>query len=255
MRTLLVGFFALAACSGSNDTMSGDDGPPPPPPPGDEEAQIQQDYDDVAAVVGANVNSGELSAMVDSINLSYGRIPPDLVENPPGILTGTRNGLAISYKFYCRDTADLPTPCNGLEDHLHLRVDWTGTISSANAAMDGLTRTGSWIARDIITPTPRVGGHGTTSFTASLATGVYDVSIADEFGHVKFDALAPLLPIGGGTMDLTLTVHRSRDAVGDRDFVVTAHLDVTAPDVATISLDGVHSYDLTISSGAVVRVN
>jgi len=251
MRTLLVSFAALAACSGSE--MQGDDGTTPPPPD-DEEANILQDYDDVAASIGANVQSGELAAMVDSVGMAYGRLPADFIENPPGVLIGTRNGLQLKYKFYCRDAAEAPLPCNGFEDHEHVHVSWTGTISSATAAVDGLTRDGNWIVRDVVTPTPRAGGHGTTAFNASMATGTYAFSFSDEFASVRFDALAPALPTAG-TMDLMLTIHRTRDVVGDRDFTATAHVEFVGPDAATISLDGVHTYDLTLSTGAVVRVN
>lgn len=257
MRTLLVGFLALVACSNGDAVPNGDDGSGGGGggDGGGEAAQIQQDYDDVAAAVGVDVNTGELAAMVDAVNLAYGRLPAGFTQDPPGTLTGTRGGLQVQYKFYCRDAADQITPCNGAENHLHVRVQYSGSISSASGAVDGLTRDGSWIVRDVALPTPRVGGEGTTAFTAALATGTYDTSVMDTFGHVVFDAASPLVPTGGGTMDLMLTVHRTRDAVGDRDFAMAAHIEFTGPDAATINLDGVHTYDLTVSTGVVVRVD
>jgi hypothetical protein len=256
MRTLLASLLALAACSNGGGVPSGDDGSGGGGGGGgDEAAQIQQDYDDVAAAVGVNINTGELAAMVDAVNMAYGRLPAGFVEDPPGSLTGSRGGLSVQYKFYCRDDADAVTPCDGAENHEHVRVQYSGSISSASGAVDGLTRDGAWIVRDVATPTPRVGGEGTIAFAAMMATGSYEISVMDTFGHVLFEAASPLVPIGGGTMDLMLTVHRTRDAVGDRDFAIAAHIDFTGRDAAIINLDGVHTYDLTVSTGVVVRVD
>jgi len=252
MRTLLVGIFALAACSTGEAVPSADDGSGGGGGGGD--PQIQQDYDDVAAAVGVNLETGELAAMVDAVDLAYGRVPAGFTLDPAGTLTGSRGGLEVQYTSYCRDAADAVAPCDGAETEEHVRVQWTGSIASASGAVDGLTRDGEWIVRDVATPTPRVGGDGTTAFTATLATGTYDVSVMDAFDRVLFDAVNPAVPIGGGTMDLELTVHRTRDAVGDRDFAMAAHIELTGRDAATINLDGVHTYDLTVSTGVVVRV-
>ena len=252
MRILLVGIFALAACTTGEAVPSGDDGSGGG---GRGDPQIQQDYDDVAAAVGVNLETGELAAMVDAVDLAYGRTPAGFTLDPAGTLTGSRGGLQVQYASFCRDAADAIAPCDGAETEERVRVQWTGSISSASGAVDGLTRDGAWIVRDVATPTPRVGGDGTTAFTATMATGTYDISVMDSFDRVLFDAVNPAVPIGGGTMDLELAVHRTRAAVGDRDFAIAAHIDFTGPDTATINLDGVHSYDLTVSTGVVVRVD
>jgi hypothetical protein len=186
--------------------------------------------------------------MVDAVGLAYGRIPAGFTEmattGEARIASGTRDGLSISYKFYCRDDADAFDTCDGLENHEHIKVTLTG---------EQLQRTVNWIVRDVRTPTPYIGGSGTSTFSSTMATGSYDVSFSDTSAHVKFDA-SPTVP-SAGTLDLMLTVHRERDGK-PRDFSVVANIVFTGPDTATISVDGgTHVYALTVSTGAVVRQN
>src|SRR5574337_1864179 len=108
MRKLLFAFLALAACTDSKSTT----------PPGDDDgsgsgsgsgsgdvsdADKQQDADDVAASIGANLTAGDMGAIVDAINMAYGRNPAGFtIQNAPDyqLLTGTKAGLMVQYKLY-----------------------------------------------------------------------------------------------------------------------------------------------------------
>ena len=71
--------------------------------------------------------------------------------------------------------------------------------------------------------------------------------------HLLFDSVTPVLP-ASGTYDLTLTMHRSgRDGAEDRDFNVSAHLEVTGADAAVLTLDNQEVYNLTLSTGVAVH--
>lgn len=272
MRKLLFALVALAACADNTDTMVGGGGGSGSGSGSDDggggggddggggdvsAADKQQDYDDVAAALGANLSASELVAMIDSVNMAYGRMPDGftLSQGPDYVLLdGTRGGLTVQYKLYCRDDADLYTPCNGAENHAHVRTTYSGSLSEGDMTMDGVERTAAWIVRDLLLPTPRIGGEGTDSFASHLATGDYTLVVNDSLDHIKFDSAAPGTPIAGG-VDLTINIDRTRASAdpAQRTFDVAARVDFDGSDNAVLTLDGSEIYNLTLSTGAVVR--
>jgi hypothetical protein len=265
MRAFLACFLALAACSSDSNTNEpppGDDQPPPqgsdmPPPTTD--PSLRQDYDDTASIIGSNLNLGELAAMKASVDLSYGRVPAGMAEDTAGGLasgtgsvSGSLAGLAYSLAFECHDPAHVAIPCNGAEDHVRIVVKYSGQAAAADMSMDGVNAKGVFYVRDVALSKPMYGGTGQNAFTSTLATGVYTVSYQESSAHLLFDPAAPALP-GSGTYDLTLTIHRTRDGVADRDFNVAAHLEVTGADAAVLTLDNQEVYNLTLSTGVAVH--
>jgi hypothetical protein len=267
MRAFLACFLALAACSSDSDNTTnppppGDDQPPPQgsdmPPPTDDPS-LRQDYDDTASIIGTQVNLAEVAAMKASVDLSYGRVPVGMVEDVPGGLvsgngsvSGALAGLQYSLAFECHDAAHVAMACNGAEDHVRVVVKYSGATSGANMAMDGINEKGVFYVRYINMSTPMYGGTGQNTFTSTLPTGVYTVSYQESSAHLLFDSAAPLLP-SSGTYDLTLTMHRTREGAEDRDFNVSAHLEVTGPDAAVLTLDNQEVYNLTLSTGVAVH--
>jgi hypothetical protein len=266
MRAFLVGFLALAACASNSSN--------PNPGGGDDtggsnagsdmgsnttDPTARQDYDDVATIVGTNINSSEIAAMQASVNLSYGRLPANFTEDVAGQLatgkgsmTGTIGGLAATIAYECHDPVHVVIPCNGAEDHTRLVLKWTGAVAGAAASMDSINEKGVYYVRYVNVPKPMFGGTGNTSFTSTLATGVYTVSFSEASAHLLFDMANPALPVGG-TDDFTLTIHRTRQGAPDRDFNVSAALVVTGDDAATLTLDGSEVYNLTLSTGVAVH--
>lgn len=261
MRKLLITtLLAAGACSGSSDmNPPGDDTTPPPGTDGGTtDPTLRQDADDVAAVLGANLNVGALPAMRASVDLVFGRVPDGFTEDIPGSLptgkgsmTGVFGGLTYSIAYECHNAAEAIVACNGAEDHSRLVVKYVGAMATADVSTDGVNEKGVWYVRRLTAP--YIGGKGTTTFTSTLATGTYTVSMTEASAHLAFDPAAPLLP-GGGTDDIVLTVHRTRADVEDRDFTVNAHLEVIGADAATLTLDGTDSYNLTLSTGVVVHL-
>jgi hypothetical protein len=269
MRAFLVGFLALAACAsnssnpnpgGGGDTggsnagsdMGSNGG-------GGTDPTARQDYDDVASIVGANINGSEIAAMQASVNLSYGRIPAGFTEDMAGQLptgkgsmTGSIGGLAATIAYECHDVNHVVIPCNGAEDHTRLVLKWTGALAGATASMDSINEKGVYYVRYVNAAKPMFGGTGMTSFTSTLATGVYTISFSEASEHLLFDMANPALP-AGGTDNFTLTVHRTREGATDRDFNVNAALVVTGNDAATLTLDGTEVYNLTLSTGVAVH--
>ena len=266
MRAFLACFLALAACSSDSGNTNeppppGDDQPPQgsdmPPPTTD--PSLRQDYDDTASIIGTHLNVAELAAMQASVNVSYGRLPANMAEDTPGGLasgtgsvSGSLAGLAYSLAFECHDAAHVVIPCNGAEDHVRFVVKYTGATSGAAMSMDGVNEKGVYYVRDVSLAKPMYGGTGQNAFTSTLSTGVYTVSYQESSAHLLFDSAAPALP-ASGTYDLTLTMHRTREGATDRDFNVTAHLEVTGADAAVLTLDNQEVYNLTLSTGVAVH--
>jgi hypothetical protein len=259
MRKLLITtLLAASACSGSSDKNPGDDTTPPPGTDGGTTDPLRQDSDDVAAVVGANLNVGALPAMRAAIVILAGVVPDGFTEDIPGSLptgkgsmTGVFGGLTYSIAYECHTAAEVIVPCNGAEDHARMVVKYVGTMATADVSTEGVNEKGVWYVRR--PSAPYLGGKNTTTFTSTLATGVYTVSMTDASLHLAFDPVAPTLP-AGGTDDFVLTVHRTRADVEDRDFTVNAHLEVIGPDAAMLTLDDTDSYTLTLSTGVVVHL-
>ena len=255
MRTILFALLATTACS-TNNGMTGDDdsggggG-------GVSDTDKQQDYDDVASSIAANLSAGELATMLDAVNMAYGRMPEGYTitqKTDYQLLDGTRGGLTVEYKLYCRDAADAVAPCDGAENHAHVRPTYSGSITDGSDAIDGVQRTTSWIVRSTNLPTPFLGGTGTNSFTSHLGTGDYDLVVTDSMKDVVF-ASTPTTPTGGGTITSTVNVQRTRPSSdpAQRSFGVTASILVTASDTGALTLDGTRNYTLTFSTGAVTN--
>jgi hypothetical protein len=222
----------------------------------------QQDYNDVAASIAANLSAGDLPSMVDAINMAYGRMPAgytittktDSAGVSYDLLDGTRAGVTVHYKLYCRDDADLEAMCNGAENHAHVKPTYSGSLTAASASIDGIQRSAAWIVRDLGMPSARIGGSGTDALSSHLSTGDYTIMLTDTLKDALFDPTTPTVPTAG-TLDLTVNVQRTRQGASpaDRSFAVMAHIQFTGPDTATLTLDSMQNYALTVSSGAVTN--
>ena len=273
MRKILFAMLALAACADNNNTNGGGTGSDTGGGNGSNtgsdgggggvsDADKQQDYNDVAASIAADLSVGELPSMVDAINLAYGRTLPGYTVTPKTdsagtqyeLLDGSRGGVTIEYKLYCRDNADATTTCNGAENHAHVKPTYTGSVTAASASIDSIQRSAAWIVRDLGMPSARLGGTGTDNYASHLSTGDYQIMAMDTLKNALFDPTTPTTPTAG-TLDLTLEVQRTRNTASpaDRSFATSAHLVFTGSDAATLTLDGSQTYAITISTGAVTK--
>lgn len=226
------------------------------------DADKQQDYNDVAASIAANLAAGDLPSMVDAINMAYGRMPAgysitqktDTAGVTYSVVDGARGGMTVEYKLYCRDNLDATTVCNGLENHAHVKPVYSGSVSAATASLDSIQRSAAWIVRDIGLPSARLGGTGTDTLASHLSTGDYQLMISDTLKNALFDPNAPVSPTAG-TLDLTVNIERTRMGAtpADRSFAVIAHIDFTGSDAGTLTLDGTQTYALAISAGTATK--
>jgi hypothetical protein len=269
MRKILLVVLALAACSDNDNHNNGGGGTGPDAGGGGgggsggvSAADIQQDFNDVAASIAVNLSTGDLPSMVDAANMACGRNPAGFTvtdhTDSAGVsfqtLDGSRGGLTVQYKLFCRDDQDAETACNGNENHAHVKPTYTGTLAAADVSLDGIQRSAAWIVRDLDMASVRIGGAGTDTYASHLATGDYMLMSTDTLKDTLFDKSGPTVPTAG-TFDLTINVQRTRQGAmpADRTFTVMAHIVFTGPDTATMTLDSTQNYALTVSTGVVVN--
>jgi hypothetical protein len=274
MRKILFALLAVTAACADNSSTPGDDnggdngggggggsGDGSGSGSGDTDtttADRLQDYNDVATALGQNLAIGEIAMFSDAVNFAYGRAPDGFIasQGPDYILyDGQRAGLTIKYKVFCRDAADLYAPCNGFEDHAHVKPTYSGEIAGATATMNNVTRSASWIVRDFALPSIRLGGEGTDSFAAHFSTGDYSLVVTDKLDHLLYAPNTAGLP-NAGKVELVLNVARTRAGSNpaERTFDVNAVIELHGGDSATITLDTTEIFSLSISSGAVTRI-
>jgi hypothetical protein len=222
--------------SGDDDVGSGDDTVP--------DSEKQQDYDDVAHLVGQSTQVAELQAMIDAVGIAYVQTPAGFQSIGDNNIVGSHGALQFHYSWYCRDAVDqVDIACDGLENHVHMEIGITGD----GGDLGGLDRTAKWTVRDVMVNEPRVDGPGHVAFSSDLPTGSYKLDFDDTYTRVRF-LPTPTVPTMGA-MDLDVVVHRTRSGV-DRAFETMAHIDLTTKP-ASLVFDGVQSYRLDMSTGAV----
>jgi hypothetical protein len=257
MRKILFVVLALSACAANKSTKGDDTGSDTGSNAGSDvsDADKLQDYNDIAASIAANLSTGDLPSMVDAVNMAFGRMPAGFTITPKTdyqLLDGSRGGVTVQYKLYCRDSANASTPCNGAENEAHIKPTYAGSLTAASMSLDGIQRTAAWIVRDLGMPTVRLGGSGTDTLASHLPTGDYQLMISDSLKNAVFDPAMPVSPTGGA-LDLMINVDRTRQGASpqERTFSVTAHIAFIGNDMATLTLDNTQNYTLTISSGAI----
>jgi len=219
---------------------------------------LERDYDDVAAVVGASAYAGELTAMLDVLQLSTGGVPDGFSVQQGDhfqVATGARSGVSFQYLYHCNDDADvILVTCSGYKNHAHVTVNIAGDATGAAMSMEGIARDGDWTVRDLGVDKPRVGGDAHMAFTARVTgdnPATFDLTYDANFDRVRFS------PAGGfplsGKIDLSIGAERTR---GDdhRTFGMIGAIQFAGNSSATITLDASHTYALDLTTGAVVQL-
>ncbi len=282
MMRLLLGFTVLAACSsnhssgpaaGGPDASTGgshDSGGAMSDAGGDAAAAVdaapdafvdrgvEQDYDDLASTLVAAMRTQELQAMQDGINAAYmGGTLPGFTSPQAGELTGTRNGVSYDYMFHCEDQqAHDNTTCGPASDHIHWMATINGPVTSDATSFSEFKLTTKWTIYEIDLDKPQVTGYDHLLLVANLATDGTKFQLTVDgpnFDHVRLDP-QPTFPFAGG-VTYTVTATRTRATANPtvRSYTANAVVTYTGPGALTLALDGTHTYDVNMSTGAVSR--
>lgn len=283
MMRLLVGLGVLAACSGSHssspvaggpDASSGggasDSGGAIVDAGGDAAAAVdaapdayvdrgvEQDYDDLATTLATAMRTQELQAMKDGVNAAYsGGTLPGFTTVQPGELAATLDGVSYDYMFHCEDQqAHDNVTCGPASDHIHWMATIDGPVTVGPATFSEFKLTTKWTIYEIDLNKPQVTGYDHVLLGADLAgdgTRFQLTVDGTSFDHVRLDP-TPTVPFAGA-VTYAITAKRTRATANPatRSYAAAATLTYTGPGAATLVLDGTHTYDVDMSSGAVSR--
>ena len=220
-----------------------------------------EDYDDVAASVGAltaNDSGGDVGSMDDAVAASQGEAPEGMTMSGSGSLSGERGGLQYEYELTCsNEGGDVLAACDETTDTAHLTVAWSGELDLPRYQAT-VSRTGDWTLSDLQSDTVTLNGEGTfdvdSSFTALFRDETRTLRLSYD---ASYDAVqiskAQRQPVGG-TASFAVHMERTRsrgardvEAEFDIDAVVTFAQDGTAH----LDLDGERSYVIHLADGTV----
>lgn len=220
----------------------------------------QQDYDDVATSVGSLVagGGGEVASLEDSIDTAHGEVPFGFSSSGSGQFEGTRGGLRYEYEVTCQGAdGNLMAACDETTDSASLRVDWSGNYDGQFWQLE-VSRTGEWSVAELQTDTPVFNGEGTfdvNSASQSLdgtRSRTFVLSYAASYEDIRWDKTSGVVASGS----IFYEIHAERTVEGeagegDAVFDMSAEVVFDGSGTARLVLDGNHSYDIDLGTGAV----
>ena len=219
---------------------------------------VEEDYDDLAETMAGALRTQELQAMVDGVDAAYGGgTLPGFTSPQPGELTGQRGSISYDYMFHCEDEqAHDNFTCGPASNHIHWMATVQGPVMIDALSFSEYKLTTKWTIYEIDVNKPQVTGYDHLLLVADLATDATKFQLTVDgptFDHVRLDPM-PTLPFAGG-VDYTITAKRTRPTANPsvRSYTATATVTYTGPGAATLVLDGTHTYDIDMGTGAVSR--
>jgi hypothetical protein len=226
-----------------------------------------EQYDDTAQAIASQTatsgGGGDVASMADSASIALGALPLGFALTGDGHIHGTRLGVDYSYAITCKNLAGAAlVACDATTNEAAVQVNWSGTLDTP-ALTASVTRDGAWTITGLQTATATFSGSGNLSFDATVhsifrpgVTASYSFDADASYSAVRISTQDRKVIDGTASFDLTAhsqlsgTNHDS-DATFDIHAVISFHADHTA----TLVLDGSHSYQLDLSSGAVVHLH
>jgi hypothetical protein len=222
-----------------------------------------EDYDDVAASVGAltaNDSGGEVGSMDDSVVAAEGGSPDGLTASGSGSYQGTRLGLEYQYDLTCLDASGQTlASCGENTDTAHVTVAWSGDLTLPRYSAS-ISRAGDWTLAGLQSDVAQFDGHGTFTVDSSFQAIYRDVTRTFHLDYdAQYDAVRYRMAsraFEGG--QITYQVHAERTRSGSRrdaeaTFDIEAVITFASDGTATLTLDGDRTYQVDLASGAVIR--
>ncbi|MEO8551704.1 MAG: hypothetical protein ABI678_17125 [Kofleriaceae bacterium] len=234
----------LVACSSSGGTAS------------------DADYDDVAQNVGTSTaarNGGDVNAMVDVVLLASGDIPLGFTLGANGQANGSVLGIDFDFQVVCRNgQGTILATCNPSTQLANVKVDWGGTLDLPNFTTT-MDRHGEWSLMNLQEPSVKLAGNGSFSYDSTITNAVSNATAAY---HLDYDAAymavwidkATRLPTAG-EIQYDIAASKSVDGQQTRSFEVNADIQFNGNGTATIVLDGIHHYTLSLATGVVIKLD
>ena len=240
-----VALVALSACGGQEPTS--------------------EEYDDIAASVGAVVAEGpgsETEALRDTVEVAEGGVPTGMTREEQGTLVGRRGTLDYSFEVTCLDGEGVTQEiCDETTDQATLAVEWTGEVDTARYDAT-VNRTGNWQLTGLLSTEAKLDGAGTFDvqsefvalFRSEMRTYMFDYDAEYDGVMIRMSDRRPV----AGT--IRYTIHAARTASRrfrdiERELDVSAVVTFQGDEPARVELDGQRSYLVNLSNGAVQLAN
>ena len=223
----------------------------------------EQDYDDVAAGVGALVASGsgggELGSMADGAAAAKGEVPAGLTAMGSGSLQGVRAGLTYEYSLTCLDGAGATMgACDATTDSARLTVNWHGELDLPryDATVD---RSGDWTVTGLQGEFAEFQGMGAFDVRSDFmalyrpVTTSFHLAYSAQYDGIRLRTADWVAVDGTITYDVEAErLTERRATTSELTFSVQVVVTFTA-DGATITLDGDRNYTLDTATGQIER--
>jgi hypothetical protein len=221
-----------------------------------------EDYDDVAAGLGALVSDGsgggELGSMDDALSASSGEVPTGLTATGEGTFEGPRAGLDYAYSVSCLDAAGaaLSVCERDVTDTARVTVDWSGSLTLPRYSAT-IARTGDWTISGLKGETAEFNGHGTFDVDAEFmalyrpVTRTFSLSYDAVYDGILIRT-SDRMPMAG-EIHYDVDARRTRERgsrTADAEFHIEAVV-VFGNGTATITLDGTRTYHVSLETGEV----
>lgn len=241
-------FFALAALAGGAAACT-------------DNQPTTNDYEQAAQVLGslsANVNAGDIHALLDAQVIGNGGMPSGFTVTATGKIAGASAGVNYAFMVECRDGNNaVQSACNTATDSASVGVEWIG-----NLTIPHLTATASREAHVVLTDLTKnvttVDGSGSFTLDASLESWLQPRTTDLHFEITSdYDQLhLSRSPAGliDGTIHYTVDASEMTTNRAPHSFSLDAKLTITQTLLGaqgTLVLDGTETFYVDLLTGRI----
>lgn len=225
-----------------------------------------EEADDAAQAIGLMVSGGgggDVTAMIDAVQIARGSTPRGLRQMPDGHVHGHRVNVDFSYMVVCKNAAGaVLMPCDRTTNEAMVDIAWSGSVStpSFDAMMN---RVGTWVLSGLLSEVATFSGASTFSSSATLrpsfrsgVTKTYEFDTAAAYDAIEIIVADPR-PIGGFAIFDVSARHTVAGTAHDIDASFTVHAELTffADHTATLVIDGTRHYRIDLDTGRIIGVD
>ncbi|MEZ4365230.1 MAG: hypothetical protein R2939_02945 [Kofleriaceae bacterium] len=224
-----------------------------------------EDYDDVAQALGSSAadgdGGGEAGSLRAAVELSTGDMPLGFTLAADGSIVGDHLGVTYSFELTCEDAdGDTLALCGSDTAAADVELAWSGQLDLPNVDAS-VERTGSWRLTDLDGAIAHVDGESSFNYDLELrstfrpVTRTYMLDYAASYDAV---AVADDGTLVGGSISYAVDAERTVDGTNrdvEASFSIDATLTFDGDGTGTLVLDGSHTYQVDLQTGATLAVD
>lgn len=219
------------------------------------------DYEQAAQVIGslsANVDAGDVHALLDAQVIGNGGVPSGLSVTASGQFAGSSAGVSYALVVECRDANNGVQPrCSSTTASADVGVEWTGNLTLPHFTATA-HREGEVHLRDLQTNVATIDGGGSFTLDAKLQSWLQPRTTDLHFEITSdYDQLhLSKSPAGlvDGTIHYTVDATEMTTNQAPHSFSIDAVLTVTQTLIGaqgTLVLDGTQTFNVDLQTGRI----